>query len=230
VSATLTAGESVPMLISGQIGAADCFAATTNIRVRKPHFGPHEQQLLAAGSLLDLTWNQGDVADNEELSLLSSRDNGETWTVEVESVPNTGLYKWRVPDVAGSMRLGLASVWEIDEAGVVTDAEVAESGTFEINTTLGVGDGSLAFAFRGITPNPNRGAFTVAFTLPDAEAASVEVFDVSGRQVLRRDIGTMGAGQHQVTLGRGLTMRPGVYLVRLNRGSQSLSGRAIIIP
>jgi hypothetical protein len=230
VAATVTAGERVPMLVSGSIGEAGCFATTTHIRVRKPRIRPHDHDLLAAGAAVELNWLATEAAGAFSLSLLSSTDDGETWRVEDASVPNTGRYTWTVPNTPGSMRLALARVSHMDESGVITDIEAGESGTFFINSTLAVGDEALSFALRGISPNPTKGDFTISFSLPDAEPATVEVYDVSGRQILARNVGSLGAGTHQMQLGRGQVMRPGVYMVRLNRSGQTLSGRAIVIP
>ncbi len=229
VAATVTAGESVPMLVTGTVGSG-CFATTINVRVKAPRIRPHDGDLIAAGSELEVSWD-AEEADYSTVSLLSSFDDGETWQVEDASVANTGRYQWTVPQhPSGGVRLAIARVSHSDETGIVTSAELGESGTFTISSTLDVGPVVETFALSRIAPTPTRGDFTVSFSLPDDQAATLEVFDVSGRQVMTRDVGSLGAGQHQLKLGRRENMRPGLYLVRINRAGRSLTGRAIVIP
>ncbi len=87
----------------------------------------------------------------------------------------------------------------------------------------------LSFALAGATPNPSHQGLAVAFSLPDAAAARLSVYDVSGRRLLRRDVGTMGPGDHVVQLDATGTFRPGVYLIQLERGGKSLATRASVI-
>lgn len=86
-----------------------------------------------------------------------------------------------------------------------------------------------AFALYGAMPNPVRGDFTVAFRLPDAAPACLDVFDVAGRRVAGIDVGARGAGTHTVTLGDRTTFRAGVYLVRLSRAGERRVSRAVVL-
>ncbi len=89
---------------------------------------------------------------------------------------------------------------------------------------------TATFALRGVQPNPSEGELTVALTLPDAAPARLEVFDVSGRRVASRDVGTLGAGMHLVRFARpDAPLRPGVYAVRLTRADRTLSVRAVVV-
>jgi hypothetical protein len=84
------------------------------------------------------------------------------------------------------------------------------------------------FALRGMTPNPSTtNAALVAFTLPDGAPARLEVMDIAGRQVFAREVGSLGPGQHFVRVSGEEPMAPGVYLVRLTRGGQSLTAKAV---
>lgn len=80
---------------------------------------------------------------------------------------------------------------------------------------------AAALALAGFAPNPSPGAARIAFTLPDASPATLEVHDIAGRLVLRRDVGALGAGRHVVAFGHEARLGPGVYLIRL-RGADSL--------
>ena len=65
----------------------------------------------------------------------------------------------------------------------------------------------------------------MAFALPEARAATLELFDVAGRRVWSRDVGSLGAGEHVVPLRDGPRSAPGLYLVRLRQGDKT-GGRA----
>jgi len=84
-------------------------------------------------------------------------------------------------------------------------------------------------ALSGPRPNPAVRALAVAFSLPDAAPARLEVLDVAGRVVRAREVGTLGAGSHVVDLTEGRMPPPGVYLVRLTRAGTSLTQRASVI-
>ena len=53
--------------------------------------------------------------------------------------------------------------------------------------------------------------------------------DLAGRRILARDVDTLGAGDHVVDLTEGLKLAPGVYLLRLTRGDESVTARAVVI-
>jgi hypothetical protein len=87
----------------------------------------------------------------------------------------------------------------------------------------------LSFSLGGATPNPSHQGLAVAFSLPDAAAARLSVYDVSGRRLLRRDVGGLGPGDHVIPLAASGTFRPGVYLIQLERGGRSLTTRVSVL-
>jgi len=74
------------------------------------------------------------------------------------------------------------------------------------------------------------GALTVAFTLPSAEAANLELIDVSGRRLVARDVGSLGPGAHSVNLAEGTRIPPGIYLLRLSEAGERLTSRVAVLP
>jgi hypothetical protein len=88
----------------------------------------------------------------------------------------------------------------------------------------------LAFALEPPAPNPSRsGAARVSFTLPTAAHATLEVVDVSGRRIVTRDVGALGAGRHTVDLAANRAIAPGLYWVRLAQGGRQLVRRVAIV-
>ena len=70
-------------------------------------------------------------------------------------------------------------------------------------------------ALERITNPALGGRMALAFTLPSAASARLEVMDVTGRRVFTREVGRMGAGRHTVHVGGDTPLRSGVYFVRL---------------
>jgi hypothetical protein len=88
---------------------------------------------------------------------------------------------------------------------------------------------STTLSLAGVSPNPTNRDMWVTFTIPDAEPASLSLWDISGRRLRARNVGTMGAGRHVVNLAEGLSLAPGVYVLRLERAGQVRTGRVSVI-
>ena len=69
----------------------------------------------------------------------------------------------------------------------------------------------------------------MSFTLPDASSARLVAYDISGREVSRREVGHLGMGRHVVTMSPRRELAPGVYLVHLIQGNHRLVARAVVI-
>jgi len=85
------------------------------------------------------------------------------------------------------------------------------------------------FALRGLTPNPSVGDPVVAFSLASDEPASIDVYDLAGRQVYTREVGSLGPGTQSLRLGMRARLAAGVYTVVLRQGTQVARARAVVI-
>ncbi|MEM8600815.1 MAG: PA domain-containing protein [Bacteroidota bacterium] len=79
-----------------------------------------------------------------------------------------------------------------------------------------------------VYPNPIATTAQVGFTLPAAENARVEVFDLIGRRVATLTDGLRAAGEHTVTLDAS-ALPGGVYVVRLATPSTTLAERVTVV-
>jgi hypothetical protein len=70
---------------------------------------------------------------------------------------------------------------------------------------------------------------SVAFSLQDDSAASLALLDVTGRVLLLRDVGPLGAGQHVLPIGAESAVPPGLYWLRLTQGTRVLTARVVMI-
>ncbi len=110
--------------------------------------------------------------------------------------------------------------------------------TAQIGQVVAVGDEEPApptrIALLGARPNPSGGKTAVYFTLPRPGDVMVEVFDLAGRMVARRDYGRQPAGPSHVIFGDE-RMDSGLYMYRLRvsdaAGSApvTLSGKMILV-
>ena len=79
-----------------------------------------------------------------------------------------------------------------------------------------------------VSPNPAGRRATVAFSLPAAGTATVDVLDAVGRRVLAAASGARSAGPHEVALDLG-ALAPGVYTVRVVTEAGVRSSRLSVV-
>jgi hypothetical protein len=226
---TLAAGEVVPVTVAGTI-AGHCFDGATQMRViHATVSAPAAGSMLTAGSATTVQWEVPAGTQATSVALLSSLDDGDTWTLEAENLPDLGSCLWTVPNFATAQgRVAVVLVQSQDETGYVVQGVLAASGQFSIQATTGVDPSATPeFALYELSPNPAHGSLRVRFGLADGRPATMEVLDVSGRRVLARDVGPLGPGRHQVEVLGGL--RPGIYLVRLRQGRDMRVIRAAVL-
>ncbi len=110
---------------------------------------------------------------------------------------------------------------------VVDDVEISATGS------TGVGDTPGAPVLGRNFPNPFNPSTTIAFELPRAGNAKLEVFDVKGRRVRVLADGHHAAGAHSVVWdGRGANgaeAASGSYFYRLTTDGGSLNGKMLLL-
>ena len=84
------------------------------------------------------------------------------------------------------------------------------------------------FGLRGIYPNPSSVVPSVVYSLREGVSAELELVDLLGRVVMRRDLGAQGPGEHQVVLDRSSTP-PGIYWLRLREAGHVASARVVLL-
>jgi hypothetical protein len=84
-----------------------------------------------------------------------------------------------------------------------------------------------SFALYQNAPNPVTGATTFTFELAEASTVELAIYDTAGRKVARVADGHFGPGEHDVSFTRALT--PGVYVYRLDVGSESAARKMVVV-
>jgi hypothetical protein len=87
--------------------------------------------------------------------------------------------------------------------------------------------GPSELALSGPRSNPLVGDLSVTFTLPTARPARLALFDVAGRRLLSREVGSLGAGSHTVSFADGVPA--GVYLLSLTQDGRSVTKRFTVM-
>ena len=160
-----------------------------------PGLGPLNWTALAPlGRHLFAAFDITNVAVIEE-----SDDDGATWQIE-QVLPGVFVHKLAISGGAVYAARG-DGLWRRDTgiASVPTDGR----------------SGSLRFALAG--PQPFGDRTRLRFDLPEAEAATIEIFDVLGRVAGDRIEGYWASGPHEVSLD-ARRLNPGVYSARLSAG------------
>jgi len=153
------------------------------------------------------------------------------------------LYRGASPDFVpgpGNLVIAQADTGYVDAAGqphcyklAAVDVHGNESGyaALALEGTVDVADGAgLVFALEGVRPNPTTSScMNVAFVLPVAAPARLQLVDVRGRMIVSRDIGSLGAGRHVVDLAGERKLGAGIYLVSLTQGSLQRTARVVVL-
>lgn len=90
----------------------------------------------------------------------------------------------------------------------------------------------IAFRLHLAQPSPFVERTTIAFDLPRAESARLDIFNPAGERVRTLVDGNMHAGRHEIvwpaTGGDGRRLAQGVYLLRLQAGNDVATGKVIL--
>jgi len=109
-------------------------------------------------------------------------------------------------------------------------------GPFEYGASLvtGVGGEPLPVGFRllAVAPNPTRSGSRIRFTIPSTGAASLALFDLSGRRIRTLAEARFEAGPAEIVWdGRdasGRPVGPGMYFLRLG-WDRFVDGRKVLV-
>jgi hypothetical protein len=163
----------------------------------------------------------------------------------------------RVSWYAASSRVTEAYVYRLEGGAWILKSAITRDGTgklvYEDSDVvpgvryvyrLGVRDGEVErffgevsvtvpsrFALRidSVRPNPTPRDVWVSFTLPADAAATLSLWDVSGRRLAQRTVGGLGRGRHLLNLGEGLQLATGIYVVRLEQAGELRSARISVV-
>ncbi len=165
------------------------------------------QTFEVTSSSVRLIWSGGDPSLSA--TIYRRHDAGLWRSLATLMADGNGRWMWEDSEVTGG------ETYEY-RLGVVTDGAETFHGSTRIEVPR------AAFSLRGSALN---GRVLLEVELPDAEQATLELYDVSGRRVWRCEVGGLGAGRHEVSAG----VRPSaLYFARLTHGI-SVRGTKLIV-
>jgi len=82
--------------------------------------------------------------------------------------------------------------------------------------------------FLRIQPNPSPREMTAVFSMPAAGPATLELFDLAGRRLSRREL-SLGEGIHVMQVAPNRRLAPGVYILQLSFGGNTRRVRGVVI-
>jgi hypothetical protein len=88
---------------------------------------------------------------------------------------------------------------------------------------------NLAFALVGAVPNPATGPLSVAFSLPSAAPARIDLVNVAGRLLFSKEVGDRGPGSHIVPLDLSRKLDAGVYFLQLTQEGRTLKAPVTVV-
>jgi hypothetical protein len=160
---------------------------------------------------------------------------------QVSGADGASLTAWRRGEASGWSAVGEVVP---DGQGRVTleDRAVSEGGRYGYR--LGIREGTretfagevwldvpraARLSLAGARPNPAGRVLTIGYSLEDGSAATLELFDTSGRRMFSRDVGSEGAGEHEFLVAEAGAWPAGIYLARLRQHGRALTSRVIVI-
>jgi hypothetical protein len=163
----------------------------------------------------------------------------------VDAFTPTGDSVWSTVPTAGDRPkayAGASAVYDSDHNRVIYYGGYPTYSGYELNPVtyalslgappLGVpghdgrGDPGVALA---AYPNPGRGRLRLRLVTPAAGPARLDVVDVAGRALWTRDFGTLPEGEHDLDLGAGPRLAPGLYFVTYVGSGTRVSVRTVVV-
>lgn len=203
----------------------------------------------AAGALARLVQAACDLADPFAVTIpdAGEPDGARVWfseelaTGELATLTAAALPQAADPalELARSSAALRADVMAAVEAGDEAAVEQLRSAQLAAGLALaeaGVRSASLAASTvrsgrLQLEPSPLRGAPTMHLTLEQAADAKLELFDVSGRRVLARELGFVAAGERRQSLPEQwfAGLPAGLYLARVQAGASHAEVRVTLL-
>jgi hypothetical protein len=197
----------------GRNGDPDIYAATVPLLTTDVDVSLASVQ--ATSDRVTLTWYAGGLGDG--VATIERRENTTSFTpIGTASADGVGNLSFVDAAVSPGARYAYRLTW-------VEGAATRSSDEVWVDVPVAAG---VALALYG--DNPVGPDVRVSLRLPDAAPATLELFDVAGRQLASRQV--QGAGEHaRVSLSEGLALDSGIYFVRLTHGGASLTRRVALV-
>jgi hypothetical protein len=161
-----------------------------------------------------MTWYTADGA-GERLNVFRRTEPGDWATVGDALVDGTGQLVFEDRDAVRGRSYEYA-------VGLLIDGAERRAGNVWVDVPL-----DAAFALRAASMQ-GRGGLKFVVSLPTAAPANLDLMDVSGRRVAHVDLGSLGVGEHTVSLDAAVS-KSGVYWARLSQAGKMITTRVAVV-
>ncbi len=234
VRQTLTEGDEVPVIVTGEMLGGMRFLTEDIVRViRHGVTAPNGGERLAFGEIFAIEWSVPHDWEVHHADLTYSLDGGIAWHAIATGVAGTS-FAWSVPQVTSQR--ALVRVTLFDDAGMI--AFDSCDGVFEIQNIPSAAERDAQVESRVALqngPNPFKaGTFTtITFQLPRPAQVSLKVYDVAGNLVRTLREEWTAAGRHFLGWD-GLDndrrqVAAGIYFCRLRVEDTGLTRRMLVL-
>lgn len=165
--------------------------------------------------ILDVLVNNTPILANATGTINQWNTLSATWTATFTGTVTLSI---RVAQTGPSGDFGIDNI-HLVECGSTPNANVPT--TFESRST----DTELTLEN---FPNPFRNSTTISFTLPEASATNLDIFDATGKRVFNHS-GDYSAGTHQVEVNVNEQLSAGIYHYRLLTNNQSKTKTMMVL-
>ncbi len=150
------------------------------------------------------------------------------------SVPLNADFSYTVEVAQAAKAAEVSPLERVKQGPVVAKASV---GSPEYSITVSSGDAvsiggpeelPQRVALNQNYPNPFNPSTVISYDLPEASDVTIQVYDMTGRQVATLVNSRMEAGTHEVTFNAG-NLASGVYIYRLQAGEHMLTRKLTLI-
>ena len=178
----------------------------STVNVQSPNGG----EVWVVGETEDITWTCVNIAD---VKIEMSADNGATWSVIVDSIPNTETYSWVVTaqDSSNECLIRISNVAN----GDIYDVSDA---TFTIDIISDV-DNELnniptEFSLAQNYPNPFNPSTTIKYAVPQTSHVNIKIYDMTGQEVASLVNEMKEAGTYEIKFD-ARNLASGIYIYRM---------------
>jgi hypothetical protein len=189
---------------------------------------PPESHVLPLGAGQDsarftVHWQAVGSADVRDFTVYAREDTGKFWPWRANTAATADTFAARRGHSYAFYSVARDSAGNVEPATPAPEAQTVALVAVEGEAP------AWRLALAGAFPNPARGEIRAHFTLPGSEPARLELYDVAGRRLVRREVGALGPGPHIIALDPSRPLGPGLYFLRLAQRGRVLNARVAVI-
>ncbi len=191
-----------------------------------------ETALVLEDQSLEFTIAQSNLGTMVNLDLISGQAGfpltaGETYFIAVRSDGDGGVTNGAIIGTSGTAPEQTCFLFDdLDQTWYYTTATpMVQMNLDPASNTIGLEENSQVYGAI-VFPNPATDEVSVRYTLGNASDVTVEIVDITGKEIARFEEGTQTAGVHQLDVNTS-TFAEGVYYVTIASGDASTTKKIV---